>query len=197
MSLFDYCRDECIDMIIGDMRGKRLLDVGCGDGVRASDFMKKGASVTGIDIVDYRQRRDFRFARISAHDLAQRERDKYDAILAVDVIEHVEHPASFIDELLTLLAPSGVIVLTTPNRLRPANLLTQPTFPRYMGNERGTECWHLREYTKRELRALLGKYAAINGYWLGLGPTLGLPLIPVPLIAQIWIASIKRDTGDA
>src|SRR5260221_10746513 len=36
--------------ILGSLAGKRLLDVGCGDGLNVAMFAKMGADVTGIDV---------------------------------------------------------------------------------------------------------------------------------------------------
>ena len=39
----------------------------------------------------------------------------YDAVLALEVIEHVAHPDAFVVKLAKLLKPGGVVVLSTPN----------------------------------------------------------------------------------
>ena len=42
--------NPCIEQLLGDVRGKRLLDAGCGEGYLSRYYARKGASVTGIDL---------------------------------------------------------------------------------------------------------------------------------------------------
>jgi SAM-dependent methyltransferase len=47
-----------------------------------------------------------------------------DAVLAVEVIEHLENPRAFVRELVRLVRPGGCIVITTPNQLSLLSKLT-------------------------------------------------------------------------
>lgn len=42
--------NPCIDELLGDVTGKRLLDAGCGEGYLSRHYAAKGASVTAIDL---------------------------------------------------------------------------------------------------------------------------------------------------
>lgn len=43
-------KEEFRFRVLGDLRGKRVLDVGCGEGTNCFTLAKRGARVTGIDI---------------------------------------------------------------------------------------------------------------------------------------------------
>lgn len=51
LSIFDkyYSRNDTIDLL-GEVAGRRVLDVGCGPGLYAADLVERGAQVTGLDI---------------------------------------------------------------------------------------------------------------------------------------------------
>ncbi len=42
--------NPCVERLIGDVKGKKLLDAGCGEGYLSRYYSKKGAIVTGVDI---------------------------------------------------------------------------------------------------------------------------------------------------
>jgi SAM-dependent methyltransferase len=42
--------NPCVERLLGDVKGKRLLDAGCGEGYLARHYAKKGAIVTAIDV---------------------------------------------------------------------------------------------------------------------------------------------------
>ena len=105
----------------------RYLDIGCGDGRLAVGLSLAGAGcVTGIDLVG----RNIAFARssatrllhanqpefhaVSAHDFASRG-DRYDVVIALAALEHIDHPAVFLREIRQLLARDGrAFVSMTP-----------------------------------------------------------------------------------
>jgi glycosyltransferase involved in cell wall biosynthesis/SAM-dependent methyltransferase len=100
-----------------------ILDVGCGTGIMITlPLASIGYSVTGIDI--YRPSIDIAGRLNPYHNAVFRQADpvalaeageRYDAVIASEVLEHVEDPFAFLRTLRRLLRPGGIMVLTTPN----------------------------------------------------------------------------------
>lgn len=107
------------------LKNINILDVGCGGGLVSEAISRLGANVTGIDgaqelirIADQHARQenlniDYRHCLTS--DLIK-ENKRYDAILALEVIEHVSEPAQFVAEIMQLLKPDGLVIFSTLNR---------------------------------------------------------------------------------
>ncbi|AWK87920.1 bifunctional 2-polyprenyl-6-hydroxyphenol methylase/3-demethylubiquinol 3-O-methyltransferase UbiG [Azospirillum thermophilum] len=107
------------------LSGLRVVDIGCGGGLLAEPMARMGASVVGIDAseknvltasahaagtgvaVDYRA--------TSAEALAAGG-ERFDVVLAMEVIEHVADVPLFVKSCADLLAPGGVLFLATLNR---------------------------------------------------------------------------------
>ena len=108
------------------VRGKTVLDVGCGGGILTEALAARGAHVTGIDLgkaplavanlhlkesglrVDYR--------RVSAEDLAHERPAGFDIVTCLEMLEHVPDPASTISACATLVKPGGHVFFSTINR---------------------------------------------------------------------------------
>ena len=84
---------------------RRLHDTGCEvDAFDISaDFFAPGLDDVKLQVVDF----DGEFA-------AERTA-KYDAVCAIEVIEHLENPRHFLREIQRMLVPGGILLLTTPN----------------------------------------------------------------------------------
>lgn len=110
---------------MGALEGLSVLDIGCGGGLVSEPLARLGAAVTGIDpspvnvevarahaaetgiLVDYRA--------TTAEDLAA-DGARFDAVLALEVVEHVDGVPSFLATAAALVKPGGLIAVATINR---------------------------------------------------------------------------------
>lgn len=115
-----------IDATAGGLKGKTVLDVGCGGGILAESMAALGAQVKGIDLSDkalkvallhlYESRLEVAYDEVSAEDLAQREPAQYDVLTCMEMLEHVPDPASTVRACATLVKPGGHVFFSTLNR---------------------------------------------------------------------------------
>lgn len=105
------------------VKGARILDVGCGGGLVCEPLARMGAKVTGIDAgaenIDAARAHakqsglEIDYHATTAEDFKG---GKFDVVLALEIIEHVDEPALFVKTLTQLVRPGGVIILSTLNR---------------------------------------------------------------------------------
>jgi len=98
--------------------GEAILDVGCGTGAWLARLHARGfTNLTGLDH-DTAQW-SFHDGRVVRGDLNAGRwhglQGPFALISAIEVVEHIENIGAFFDNLAALLAPNGVILLTTPN----------------------------------------------------------------------------------
>ncbi len=96
--------------------GAKLLDVGCGEGILVHVANTKGWNAQGID----RSPSAINIARTILNSQCTTadffEIDgKFDVITMIETIEHVPHPSKFFQRAKEVLAPGGILYLTTPN----------------------------------------------------------------------------------
>ncbi|MBX2834511.1 MAG: bifunctional 2-polyprenyl-6-hydroxyphenol methylase/3-demethylubiquinol 3-O-methyltransferase UbiG [Micavibrio sp.] len=104
------------------LEGLKILDIGCGGGLVCEPLARMGAKVTGVDAdqiaVETAQNHaakmglsiDYKCA--AAENLAQ----QFDVVLALEIIEHVDNPAAFVDNVAKLAKPDGLVIFSTLNR---------------------------------------------------------------------------------
>lgn len=119
-------RTAYIERRANGLKGKRVLDVGCGAGLLAEAMAERGANVTGIDLaeqaigaaqghakqsglaIDYRV--------ISTRDLAAEAPGTFDIVVGYEMLEHVSEPAYVVEDCALLTVPSGDVLFSTINR---------------------------------------------------------------------------------
>jgi 2-polyprenyl-6-hydroxyphenyl methylase/3-demethylubiquinone-9 3-methyltransferase len=143
------------------LSGRRAIDVGCGAGLLAEPLARMGADVTAIDAAP--ENIDAARAHAATQGLSIDYRAvgvetltdaPFDLVTSMEVIEHVADPALFVRGLAAILAPGGLMVLSTPNRTALSHL-AMITIGEGMGQiPKGTHDWH-RFLRPEELEALL------------------------------------------
>ncbi|KAL2496684.1 Ubiquinone biosynthesis O-methyltransferase [Forsythia ovata] len=107
--------------------GLKFVDVGCGGGILSEPLARMGASVMGVDAVE----KNIKIAQLhadldpitssidyrctTAEKLVEEQR-QFDAVIALEVIEHVADPSEFCKSLSELTRSSGATVISTINR---------------------------------------------------------------------------------
>ena len=105
--------------------GLRILDIGCGGGLLCEPMARLGADVVGVDAaprnipvaeihakqsgltIDY---------RVGTAEAMAAEGEQFDAVLNMEVVEHVADPQAYLDACAALLKPGGLHLCSTINR---------------------------------------------------------------------------------
>jgi len=109
------------------LKGRRVLDVGCGGGILADAMARSGAQVTGIDLAAKAlrvaemhaleaQTANVQYQEVSVEALAQQQPGSFDAVTCMEMLEHVPDPASVVRACAGLVKPGGWVFFSTLNR---------------------------------------------------------------------------------
>ncbi|MSO76982.1 MAG: bifunctional 2-polyprenyl-6-hydroxyphenol methylase/3-demethylubiquinol 3-O-methyltransferase UbiG [Alphaproteobacteria bacterium] len=135
-----YVRDRLVEHfgreapLLTPLGGLAVLDIGCGGGLLTEPLTRLGAQVTGIDVTEDNVRAAAGHAaesglvidyRLSTAEALAVTGVRYDAVLAMEVVEHVADLGVFTTAAAALLAPGGIMIVATLNRTLKSLLLAK------------------------------------------------------------------------
>jgi 2-polyprenyl-6-hydroxyphenyl methylase/3-demethylubiquinone-9 3-methyltransferase len=110
------------------LRGKRVVDVGCGGGILSESMAQRGAAeVLGIDMAERPLKvaqlhameggvANLRYRQVAAEALAAEQPGQFDVVTCMEMLEHVPQPASVVQACAQLVKPGGWVFFSTINR---------------------------------------------------------------------------------
>jgi 2-polyprenyl-6-hydroxyphenyl methylase/3-demethylubiquinone-9 3-methyltransferase len=184
--------------LAGDVKGKRILDYGGGAGILAIPLAKAGASVVLVDAEAnalrtaqlYAAREGVEASIQTIRSLAfpaSLTRERFDIVIAKDIVEHVEEDQQFLLDVSRCQDPSGMLILSTQSS-QSLNYLIEGTYQKYWRGNRDWRGWdqtHVRFYTPASLRRRL----AIADY----RPDRWASVFLVPYNLPSWLLLLKAD----
>ena len=109
-----------------DLKGKKVLDVGCGGGILAESIAQSGADTCGIDLSEKALKvaelhalevgATLTYRSIAVEALAEEQAEQYDIVTCMEMLEHVPDPASVVRACAKLCKPGGTLFFSTLNR---------------------------------------------------------------------------------
>jgi 2-polyprenyl-3-methyl-5-hydroxy-6-metoxy-1,4-benzoquinol methylase len=115
---------KILKLLSADNNIRRVLDAGCGDGNFSESIAKAGYKVFGIDLSDSRIQRakcregdNLLFAIASVYDDFRNifaDCNEFDAIISIDVIEHLYDPRLFVKRSYLSVKPNGLVIVACP-----------------------------------------------------------------------------------
>jgi SAM-dependent methyltransferase len=148
-----------------EIKGKSVLDLGCGDGslLRAIATCGSPADLTGIDVHDFGQRSDDAFTFSQGDVINFRVSCPVDVVISNQVVEHIA-PADLNEHVRSVrnaLAKEGTVIVVSPNRLwGPHDITRVCDFT--SSNQVSAAGSHLNELTYRDLMTVLQSHGFTN-----------------------------------
>ena len=106
------------------LKNIKILDIGCGGGLLSEPMCRLGASVTGIDASDkninvaklHSKKNNLKINYFCSSPEKFKVKDKFDVILNMEIVEHVDDVSFFLKSCTSLLKKNGIMFVATLNK---------------------------------------------------------------------------------
>jgi len=173
-SITDPKQRKRVDFILENIeKGSEVLSVGSNHGDIEEIIRKQGNHVFCLELprvaaVGMRKNSKLHWFKGSGEDPLPFENERFDVVVATEVIEHLRNLEEFISECFRVLKPGGIILVSTPNVARPINVVQMMMGLQVRGFFHDLEKpLHLRFYTPFTLSCLLARGGFVNPECIG------------------------------
>jgi len=194
-----------------DWQGKDVLDLGCAGGFMAEALAERGAHVTGIDPAsdaidaarDHARAGKLRIAYdVGVGEALPYDEASFDAVVCVDVLEHVADLNRVLSEVARTMRPGGLLLFDTINRnplARLASITIAEDVLRLLPRGTHDPAMFIKP---KELRAAIQGAGLVPGPITGLGPRglnrrLDLTFGPLPTTAVLYMGIACKPAHEA
>ena len=194
-----------------DWQGKDVLDLGCAGGFMAEALAERGAHVTGIDPAsdaidaarDHARAGKLRIAYdVGVGEALPYDEASFDAVVCVDVLEHVADLHRVLSEVARTMRPGGLLLFDTINRnplARLASITIAEDLLRLLPRGTHDPAMFIKP---KELRAAIQDAGLVPGPITGLGPRglnrrLDLTFGPLPTTAILYMGIACKPAHEA
>lgn len=173
-SMLDPVESSRTNFILDNVgTGKVILDIGANHGDLSDEMRKKGNLVCAMDLPGVVNASIDSFPRLhwigaSAEEPLPFGPDMFDVVVAAELVEHLINIDGFMKEVMRVLRPGGIFLVTTPNVARPYNVCQMIAGKDVSGFFHHEESpLHIRFYTWTTLGNLLHKHGFDVIYFCG------------------------------
>jgi len=146
----DVRNKNLYDLLLSQLKGNTLLDIGCGVGHFINLAKENGYIVEGVEpdkvLIEMSRKRYGNIGTIYNHNAQEIDsiKKKYDSITLIDVLEHVEDDIDLLRSIRLKLASNGQLIVFVPAY-------------QFLYSDRDQEIGHFRRYCRQQLIDLLSK----------------------------------------
>lgn len=168
-----------------DLKGKKILEIGAGTLHLSECLASKGASVTALDMSEELKQSHKELsitlrdsitcieADFLKHDFKN---EKFDVIIAMEVLEHVEEEKLFLEKVKKLLKDKGVIIISVPAHMS-------------MWSKHDEAVGHIRRYERKDFKRVadnlnVKSYQLLSYGWPWINITRYLRMMTTPLVYE-------------
>jgi 2-polyprenyl-3-methyl-5-hydroxy-6-metoxy-1,4-benzoquinol methylase len=169
-----------------------ILELGAGSGAFSKRLYDLGHKITAVDYTqeNFRLHGTIPFIKLDLNECFSNSfTERYDCIVAIEIIEHIENPRNFMRECKKLLTPNGLLIFSTPNVDSPSSkdaFLRNGLFS-WFSDASYIDNGHITPLTQWYIKNIINE----NKYTIQLGSSFGSPG-RIKLIKKIWLYFIEK-----